>query len=141
MTFTTVLISKGKSSRHVIAFLVLMSAGTFYLAADESFGVHETIGHNMQFLATIPGITHPDDFVIMSYGIAVMFFLFYFRSVYVNRRNSLIYFVATVILYISVAISDVTDFPLEEVLEIAASMSLLFGTMSLGLSLLDELDT
>ena len=41
LTFATILISHGKSSRQVISFLLLLSAAMFYLAADESFGIHE----------------------------------------------------------------------------------------------------
>jgi hypothetical protein len=118
-----------------------MSAGMFYLAADESFGIHETIGHNMQFLAEIPGIHYPDDFIVLVYGVVLLSFLFYYRNVYMNRRRPLIYFGTAVALFIGAAISDVIDFSLEEVVEIAVSISLLVGTMSLGISILDEIET
>ena len=140
MTFAAILIDKGKSSRHVISFFVLISAGTFFLAADESFGIHESIGHNMQFLMKIPGIHYPDDFIVMMYGVILIFFLFYFRSVYLGRRRPLIYFGITVGLFFGVAISEIVDFPLEEVVEIALAISLLFGATSLGLSILNDVD-
>jgi hypothetical protein len=138
MTFAVILINGGKSSRHVIRFLLLLSLALFYIAADESFGLHESLGHNMQFLAKIPGMSHPDDFIVIVYGLIFVSFLYYFRSVYMNKRRPLIYFGSAVGLAVLAAISDAIDFPLEEVVEIGVAVCLLIGTMSLGLSILDE---
>jgi hypothetical protein len=138
LTFAAILISHGKSSRHVISFLLLLSAGMFYLAADESFGIHESLGHNMQFLAKIPGMTHPDDFIIVMYGLIFLIFLYYYRSVFINKRRPLLYYAAALLLVALAAISDAIEFPLEEVVEMAVVVCVLLGTMSLGLSILDE---
>jgi len=43
---------KPATDASVKAFFLVCLLGAPYLAADESMAIHETIGHNMQFLAT-----------------------------------------------------------------------------------------
>jgi hypothetical protein len=138
LTFASILISHGKSTRHVISFLLMLSAAMFYLAADESFGLHESLGHNMQFLAKIPGMTHPDDFIIVVYGFIFLFFLYYYRSVFINKRRPLLYYGAALVLVALAAISDAIEFPLEEVVEMLVVVCVFLGTMSLGLAIMEE---
>ena len=50
----------------LMAFYLLIGAGLGYAGLDELFAIHESIGHNLQFLADVPGVTRPDDLVLAS---------------------------------------------------------------------------
>ncbi|CAA9472139.1 MAG: hypothetical protein AVDCRST_MAG69-167, partial [uncultured Solirubrobacteraceae bacterium] len=45
-------------------------AGAAFLAADDLLAAHETLGHNLGFLAALPLIDHPDDLIVGLYGLA-----------------------------------------------------------------------
>ncbi len=70
----------------LIAFYLLIWAGLGYAGLDELFAIHETIGHNLQFLADVPGVTRPDDFVIAAYVIPAGVFAFLFRDILLGNR-------------------------------------------------------
>ena len=48
--------------------------GAVYLSADDLLGVHDTVGHNLGFLAGLPLIDHPDDAVMAFYGLVAAAF-------------------------------------------------------------------
>lgn len=48
--------------------------GAVYLGADDLLGVHETVGHNLGFLAGLPLVDHPDDVVMGLYGVVAAVF-------------------------------------------------------------------
>jgi hypothetical protein len=58
--------------------------GAAYLSADDLLGVHETVGHNLGFLAGLPLVDHPDDVVMAVYGIAAAAFAWRRRSLLVG---------------------------------------------------------
>jgi len=119
-------------------FFAVMSVGMFYLAADELLGIHESIGHNLQFLMAVPGISHPDDLIIASYGIGALGFLFYFRSILVQMRRSLKYFVLAFIFFCISAIADLASLGIEELAEVIAGIFIIVGIMYFGLAAIQE---
>ena len=83
-------------------------------------------------------MTHPDDFIIVTYGFIFSIFLYYYRWVFISKRRPLYYYGAALALVALAAVSDAIEFPLEEVVEMAVVVCVFLGTMSLGLSILDE---
>ena len=73
----------------VRAFFLLTALGAGYLAADELFGFHESIGHNMRFLADLPGSEQPDGAILVAYLIPVGAYLFVFRNLFLASRTGL----------------------------------------------------
>jgi hypothetical protein len=69
----------------LIAFYLLISAGLGYAGLDELFAIHESIGHNLQFLADVPGVSRPDDLVIAAYLIPAGAFAYLFRDVLLSN--------------------------------------------------------
>lgn len=128
--------SRRKSEDRVLPFFVVLSLGAMYLASDELFGIHESLGHNMQFLMLIPGVHRPDDMVIASYGIFALAFLAYFRKVLLKARGTLKYFVAAMVLFVMAAASDLVAGKAEEILEVLSVFVILFGTLAFGRSVL-----
>jgi hypothetical protein len=70
----------------LIAFYLLICAGLGYAGLDELFAIHESIGHNLQFLADLPGVNRPDDVVIAAYVIPAAAFAYFFRDVLLSHR-------------------------------------------------------
>jgi hypothetical protein len=62
-------------------FLVIAAVGGFWLGADEALGFHETIGHNLGFLADLPKVDRPDDVVISLYLVLAIAIAVRFRRV------------------------------------------------------------
>ncbi|MHC4951894.1 MAG: hypothetical protein ACYTEU_13065 [Planctomycetota bacterium] len=140
MTFASILYLREKSriSQRVL-FCSIMSVGMFYLAADELLGIHESIGHNLQFLMSLPGLSHPDDLVIAAYGIGALVFLCCFRSVLAEMRRSLRYFVLALVFFVVAAISDLATLGfIEEIAELVSGILILVGIVSFGLESLQK---
>jgi hypothetical protein len=72
----------------LIAFYGLIAAGLAYAGLDELFAIHESIGHNLRFLADLPGVNRPDDVVIAAYLIPVAAFGYFFRDVLLGNRHA-----------------------------------------------------
>lgn len=105
----------------------LTFAGMLFLAADESFGFHETAGHNLGFLGGLPLVSRPDDVIIASYAVPALLFLWFFRhEVFVDRfATRLVAWAAG--LFVLAAASDVAGFRFEEIFELASSALLVWG--------------
>ncbi|CAA9520163.1 MAG: hypothetical protein AVDCRST_MAG30-3001 [uncultured Solirubrobacteraceae bacterium] len=56
------------------------AAGAAFLAADDLLAAHETLGHNLGFLAALPAIDHPDDVIVGLYGVVVASFAWRHRA-------------------------------------------------------------
>jgi len=124
-----------QSENKVFPFFVVLFAGAIYLASDELFGIHESLGHNMQFLMRIPGIHRPDDVIVASYGFFALAFIVYFRNVLLKARGTLRYFVAAFVLFLLAAASDIVAIgKIEEILEVLCVFVILYGTLAIGRS-------
>ena len=142
MTFGSIIYLREKPSvSQRFLFFVAMSVGMFYLAADELLGIHESIGHNLQFLMALPGVSRPDDLIIATYGIGPLVFLYYFRSILLQMRRSLRYFGLAFIFFLVAAIADLATLGFEEFAEIIAGVLILVGIMSFGMAALQESET
>jgi hypothetical protein len=102
------------ASRRQLRFYLITFLGIGYLALDELFSIHETIGHNMRFLGDLPGVERPDDVIFASYGIPALAFLLYFRDVFLGSRRGMILIGLGVALFGLSAVSDIAAAPFEE---------------------------
>ncbi|MEO5652809.1 MAG: hypothetical protein ABIN79_13300 [Marmoricola sp.] len=96
--------------------------GLSVLALDELFGVHEPLGHNMQFLTAL-GPEHPDDVIILLYPVAIAIDVWKFRDILLERRRQRNGFMVAGILVMLAALSDLAIHPpeaLEDLVELAA---------------------
>jgi hypothetical protein len=100
--------------RQRLRFYLLAFLGIGFLALDELFSIHETIGHNMRFLRDLPGVERPDDVIFASYGIPALAFLIYFRDVFLASRRATILIGLGVALFGLSAVSDIAAAPFEE---------------------------
>lgn len=136
LTFAVILRSSGdRPGRTGFRFFVVAFAGFSYLVADELLGIHESIGHNMQFLLRLPLVQRPDDVLILAMAIPAGIVLVYFRSLILASRRATIAFAAAALGLVLAGISDVLALPIEKPLEILTSVCLLVAMLSLGLHL------
>jgi hypothetical protein len=54
--------------------------GAAFLAADDALAAHETLGHNLAFLAGLPIIDHPDDLIVGLYALVALSFAWRHRA-------------------------------------------------------------
>lgn len=115
-------------------FFLMMSIGMFYLSADELIGIHESIGHNMQFLMMLPGVERPDDLILASYGLFCLVFLFRFRGVLYRFKRSAKYFGLAFLFFVVAAIGDLAALGIEEISEVVSGAFVLAGVISCGIT-------
>ncbi len=123
---------KCQGTKQKIFMFMTMFVGMIYLAIDEFFGVHESIGHNMQFLANLPFIERPDDVIVMSYLFPVVLFFLYFRKELLVCRAAIPPLACVVIFFLLSAISDMFTFQFEEIFELGASICLVLTILLVG---------
>jgi len=104
---------------------VVAGLGTAYLALDEQFAAHESIGHNLDFLADLPGIDHPDDVVLGFYAIPAGLFVLAFRSLLRGSTHASALLVAALVLVALSSLWDLADLLGKELLELVPSAALL----------------
>jgi hypothetical protein len=113
--------------------LVIAGLGIAYLAIDEQFAIHETIGHNLGFLADLPGVERPDDVILAAYAVPAALFVFYFWPRLRTSPRATVLLVSTLVLFAVSSVWDVADLPAEEVFELAPSLALLAAFLFLAL--------
>jgi hypothetical protein len=67
-------------------FFLITAAGLGYLAADELFGLHKTLGYNVGFLGRAPGTDSPDHVLFALYVFpALVYLVFYWDLLLASR--------------------------------------------------------
>lgn len=79
--FSALLLARAGRRDRAVACFVVGALGAAYLAADELLAIHESVGHNLQFLRSLPGVERPDDIVFAAYLLPAAAFVWIFRSV------------------------------------------------------------
>jgi hypothetical protein len=108
-------------------FFAFTTAGLALLTFDELFALHEMIGHNLRFLADVPGVARPDDLIFVLYGPALLVFAWCFRDLlFAHRRPAQLFAIGTVVFAIA-ALGDLAGSIVDEPAEVVASACLLAG--------------
>ena len=113
-------------------FWLVAGVGFMLLALDELAAVHETIGHNLLFLRSLPGVDHPDDLVLALYALPATAAAIHYRDVLLEHRRAALLLGLGAALFPLAAAGDVAHLPAEELAEIAASVLLLAGILALA---------
>ena len=129
-----VLHMSGRRGR-LVTFYALVGAGLGFAAVDELLAIHETLGHNLRFLADIPGVTRPDDVIVALYIPFALVFIYYFRDIILSNRRAAQALAAALGFFVLAAIADTAgSITIEAVLEgcsglcLAAFLPLLIHT-------------
>ena len=124
---TAVALWLAHARRRLVAFYGIACAGLGFAGIDELFAVHESVGHNLQFLADVPGVSRPDDLVIALYLVPVVAFAYLFRDVFGADRRAAVALGAGVALFALSAAADLVAVKAEEYLELLAGLCIAAG--------------
>jgi hypothetical protein len=136
LLMTLLLLNAAGADRRLRRFYAFATAGLAYLAADELFAFHETIGHNLQFLADLPGVERPDDVIFFSYVIPLAIFAWTFREVLFSERRAVQLFAVGAGLYAISVVADLAGVGIDEPSEVLASCCLAGGLVVLTAAVL-----
>jgi hypothetical protein len=142
MIFTAFLLLRAvRADIRLRRFFAFASAGLGFLAADELFGIHELIGHNLRFLADLPGVTRPDDAVFALYALPLAVFAWSFRDVVRSHRTAVQLFGLGLVFFAVAVVGDLRSSGIDEPAEGLAAACLLAGLVAItATSLRRELD-
>ena len=129
--FAFLVLSAASRDQRLLRFYALSSIGFGLLAIDEFFAVHETIGHNLVFLADLPGIERPDDAVFLMLLLPAGAFIYAFRDILLGSRRLRQYFGGALVAFVLAAFSDIAGLLTEEPLEILSGLCIVIGFASL----------
>ena len=105
---------RGEPLGRPVVFFLLLGAGLAFLALDELFALHETIGYNLDFLADLPGVKSPEDVVFAAYALPALAFFLYYRDMFAASRWGFLLVALGVGLFGVAAALDVADALLDE---------------------------
>jgi len=129
MTFAALRLAGAQ--RRLVWLWLIASAGLAVAATDELLAVHETIGHNLPFLADVPGVKRPDDLVLLLYLPGVLAFAWWFRDVLRAHRMTLWFMTAAISCFALSAASDLLSLRQEEWFELMAGLFIAAGLVAL----------
>lgn len=131
MLMTFLLLTAAGSGPRLRVFYALGAAGLALATVDETFALHETIGHNMHFLGDVPGIERPDDLIFAFYPIALAFFAWHFRDIlFADRRATRLFAAGSALVLVAVA-GDIIGSHVDEAAEPLAGLCLVVGLVML----------
>jgi hypothetical protein len=116
---------------HLRSFWLIASAGLGVAAADELLAIHESIGHNLPFLADLPGVKRPDDVLLMLYAPAALLVGWWFRDVLREHRLTFVSMIAGLTCFALSAASDLASLRFEEWFELMAGLFIATGLINL----------
>ena len=129
MTFAALRLAGAR--RRLPWFWLIASAGLAVAATDELLAVHESIGHNLPFLADLPGVKRPDDVLILLYLPGALAFGWWFRDVLRAHRTTLWCMTAAISCFALSAVCDLLSVRLEEWFELMAGLLIAAGLVAL----------
>jgi hypothetical protein len=124
---TALALSFAGAARRLRTFYLLVAAGLGFAAVDELFAIHESVGHNLRFLADIPGVTRPDDVVLSLYLVPIAVFAYLFRDIVLRHRAASSLMGAGVVFFAMSSAADIASLHVEEYLELIAGLCVWLG--------------
>jgi hypothetical protein len=113
--------------RRLALFYLIAALGLGYAGLDELFAIHESIGHNLRFLADIPGVSRPDDLVIAMYLVPALAFAYVFRDEFLSDRRAAMALACGIGFFALSTVADLTSLRAEEWLELVAGIWIAAG--------------
>lgn len=113
--------------RRLVAFYLVVCTGLGFAGLDELFAIHESIGHNLRFLADVPGVSRPDDLIVALYTVPAVVFAYVFRNVLLSDRRAALALGAGLGLFALSAVADLAGSKVEEYLELFSGLCIATG--------------
>jgi len=129
--FTLMVLRLAGGEPRLRLFYGAAAIGFAFLAFDEFCALHETIGHNLPFLADLPGVERPDDVVFSAFLLPGVIFFVYFRDVLLATPRLRWLFGAALGAALLSGVADIADIIIEEPMEILSAALLIAGIATL----------
>lgn len=133
LSFASVLAFLARRDGAAFRFFTAAFFGASYLVADELLGIHETLGHNLQFLRKLPLVERPDDVVLLLTALLAAAVLARFRGTILASKPATALFATSFGLFLLSALGDLLSLPFEEAAEVLAAVGLVAAMVVLGL--------
>lgn len=127
MLMAFVLLTAARGDARMRTFFAWATAGLALLTLDETFALHELLGHNLHFLADVPGVERPDDLIFALYPIAVVVFAWHFRDVLLAHSTAARLFAIGGLFFLIAIAGDLAGSHVDEVAEAIAGLCLVAG--------------
>jgi len=135
---TVLLLDSVRAAPRVRRLYIFVASGLAFLAADEIFALHESLGHNLQFLADVPGVNRPDDLIFSLYSIPLLIFTWRFRDVLLAHREPVRLFAVGILFFAVAAVGDLVGSYVDELAEVIAALCLVAGIVLMSLMTLRQ---
>jgi hypothetical protein len=112
-------------------FFAWGTVGLAALTLDETFALHELLGHNLHVLAGVPGVERPDDLIFALYPVAIGIFAWHFRDELLAQSKAVLLFAIGGLFFMIAVASDLAGSPADELAEPAAGVCLGAGLVLL----------
>lgn len=117
--------------RQLQRFWLIGAAGLTIAAADELLAIHESIGHNLRFLADLPGVKRPDDALLLLYLPGALAFVWWFRDILREHRLTFGCMTAATAAFALAVAADLASLRAEEWFELVAGLFVAAGLVAL----------
>jgi hypothetical protein len=125
------------ASPHVRRFYMFGAAGLTFLAADEIFGLHETLGHNLQFLPMSRGReTGRSDLLPLRDSRRHLRLVL--RDVLLAHRNAVRFFAVGIFFAAVAAVGDLSGSGVDELAEVITAFCLFAALVSMTVTTLRQ---
>ena len=108
------------------------------LGLDEALALHETAGHNLRFLASLPGVERPDDALVVAGALVLGAALLAAWRVLARVPAALAVLGLAAVFGFAAALGDPLGFAYEEQLEVVSAALVLFAALLLSRGLAAE---
>jgi len=119
---TAAALSLSHARRRLVTFYLIVGAGLGFAGVDELFAVHESVGHNLRFLADVPGVSRPDDMVIALYLVPALLFAYLYRDLFRADRAAAKALAAGIAFFALSTAADLAGSKAEEYLELVSGL-------------------
>jgi NADH:ubiquinone oxidoreductase subunit K len=120
-----------RASRRLSIFYLTAAAALGLAGLDKLLAIHESVGHNMRFLADVPGVERPDDLILALYLVPVLAVGYLFRDVLAGDRRAAVALAIGVGFFALSAFADLTSLSAEKQLELVSGLFIAGGLIKL----------
>jgi len=121
----------GGAGRRLTTFYLIAGAGLGLAGLDKLLAIHETVGHNLRFLADVPGVERPDDLIVALYLVPVLAVGYRFRDGLAGDRYAAAALAVGVAFFALSACADLASWSAEKHLELISGLFIAGGMMKL----------
>jgi hypothetical protein len=118
---TLLLLGLAGATGRLLEFYTVTALGLLLLGLDEMAGLHESVGHNLPFLADIPGVEHPDDIIFALYWIPAVLYVVWFRDVLLGTQLTRRLFITGVVMLALAGAADVAGSSFDDLFEVLSA--------------------